>query len=55
MDMQLKWLLDREQQGQFKIYWKSGKTNLEDYFTKHHLQAHHCYVQGEFLMCIAGL
>ena len=34
MDMHFEWLLDREQQGQFNIYWKPGKTNLADYFTK---------------------
>jgi hypothetical protein len=55
MDMQFEWLLDREQQGQFKIYWKSGKTNLADYFTKHHPPAHHRNVRGEFLTRIAEL
>jgi hypothetical protein len=30
MDMRFEWLLDREQQGQFKIYWRPGKTNLAD-------------------------
>ena len=49
MDMQFEWLLDRQQQGQFKIYWKPKKTNLADYFTKHHPPAHHRNVQGEFL------
>jgi hypothetical protein len=24
MDMRFEWLLDREQQGQFKIFWKPG-------------------------------
>ena len=55
MDMRFEWLLDRAQQGQFRIYWKPGKTNLADYFTKHHLPAHHCNVQGEFLMRVAEL
>jgi hypothetical protein len=55
MDMFFEWLLDREQQGQFWIYWKSGRTNLADYFTKHHSQAHHCNVQGDFLTQIAEL
>ena len=53
--MQFEWLLDREQQGQFWIYWKSGRTNLTDYFTKHHSPAHHCNVQGDFLTQIAEL
>jgi hypothetical protein len=55
MDMQFEWLLDRQQQGQFKIYWKPGKTNLADYFTKHHPLAHHQNVQGEFSTCFAEL
>ena len=55
MDMRFEWLLDRVQQGQFRIYWKPGKTNLADYFTKHHPPAHHCNVRGEFLMRVAEL
>jgi hypothetical protein len=55
MDMQFEWLLDREQQGQFWIYWKPGKTNLADYFTKHHPPAHHHNVRGDFLMQVAEL
>ena len=55
MDMHFEWLLDREQQGQFKIYWKPGKTNLADYFTKHHPPAHHRNVRGEFLTRVAEL
>ena len=50
MDMQFKWLLDREQQGQ---YWRPGKTNLADYFTKHHPPAHHRNVREIFLTHIA--
>jgi hypothetical protein len=55
MDMQIDWFLDRQQQGQFKIYWKPGKTNIADYFTKHHPPAHHQNVQGELLTCVAEL
>jgi hypothetical protein len=33
MDMRFEWLLDQQQQGHFKIYWKPGKTNLADYST----------------------
>ena len=54
MDMHFEWLLDREQQGQFKIYWRPGKImNLADYFTKHHPPAHHRNVRDIFLMRIA--
>ena len=55
MDMWFKWLLDRESQGQFKIYWWPGKTNLADYFMKHHSPAHHWNVRGEYLMHVAEL
>ena len=55
MDMRFEWLLDREQQGQFKIYWRPGKTNLADYFTKHHPPTHHRNVRGDFLTRIAEL
>ena len=55
MDMRFEWLLDREQQGQFKIYWKPGKTNLADYFTKHHSPAHHRNIRGEYLTRVAEL
>jgi hypothetical protein len=56
MDMQLHWLRDRESQDQFKIYWQPGKTNLVDYFTKHHLLPnHHTNVRAEFLMKVQYL
>jgi hypothetical protein len=41
MDMRFKWLKDREAKDQFRFYWRSGKTNLADYFTKHHPAVHH--------------
>jgi hypothetical protein len=49
MDMQFHWLRDRKSQNQFKIHWQPGKTNLEDYFTKHHPPNHHTNVRAEFL------
>jgi hypothetical protein len=55
MDMRFEWLLDREYQGQFKIYWWPSKTNLADYFMKHHPPAHHRNVQDIFLTHIAEL
>ena len=33
-DMRFYWLQDRKNRGQFLIYWKPGKKNLADYFTK---------------------
>jgi hypothetical protein len=55
MDMRFHWLQDREAQGQFRIYWRQGKTNLADYFTKHHLPAHHVNVRAEFLTRVKDL
>ena len=55
MDMRFHWLRDREAQGQFRIYWRPGKTNLADYFTKHHSPAHHVNVRAEFLTRVKDL
>jgi hypothetical protein len=41
MDMRFYWIKDRVKQGQFNVYWSPGCQNLADYFTKHHLPAHH--------------
>ncbi len=49
MDMQFHWLCNCKSQDQFKINWQPGKTNLADYFTKHHLPNHHTNVRAEFL------
>ncbi len=53
--MRLNWLRDREAQGQFKIYWQPGRTNLAEYFTKHHPPAHHVNVRGGFLTRVKDL
>ena len=36
INMRFYWVWDRTGQGQFKIYWAPGSTNLGDYHTKHH-------------------
>ena len=41
-------LKDREAKNQFQFYWRAGKTNLADYFTKHHPPAHHHNMRAEF-------
>ena len=53
IDVRFYWLRDRAQQGQFYIYWDSGKNNLADFHTKHHPPAYHkvnrpiqTYVEG---------
>ncbi len=55
MDMQFHWLRDRKAQGQFQIYWCRGKTNLVDYFTKHHPPAHNVNVRTVFLTKVKDL
>ena len=49
MDMRFHWLRDRECQRQFRIYWRPGKLNYADYWTKHHAALHHKNVRKEFL------
>jgi hypothetical protein len=49
MDMRFYWIRDRVRQGQFIVYWKAGKTNKADYFTKHHATKHHREVRYNYL------
>jgi hypothetical protein len=41
MDMRFYWVKDSFKQGKFHVYWGPVYQNLADYFTKHHLPAHH--------------
>ena len=49
MDQRLWWLRDREANEQFRFFWRPGKHNLGDYFTKHHPPIHHVNMRKEFL------
>ena len=49
MDMRFYWLKDRESVDQFRYYWKPGKTNLADYWTKHHPALHHQSIRDQIL------
>ena len=49
MDMRFHWLKDRECQEQFRIYWRPGKSNYADYWTKHHPSKHHQSTRKEFI------
>ena len=49
MDMRFHWLRDRECQEQFRIYWRPGKLNYADYWTKHHPTKHHQNIRQEFI------
>jgi hypothetical protein len=55
MDMRFHWLQDRECQKQFRIYWRPGKLNYADYWTKHHAGKHHRNIQKEFLTPVTVL
>ena len=49
MDMHFHWLCDCECQDQFQFYWRPGKLNYADYWTKHHPAAHHQNIRKEFI------
>ena len=49
-DMRFYWMRCKESQKMFCIFWRSGTTNLADYFMKHHPAAHHRNVQPEFVI-----
>ena len=49
MDMRFHWLRDRECQQQFRFYWRPGKLNYADYWTKHHPSKHHHNVRRNYL------
>ena len=54
MDMRFYWVIDRIKQGQFKVYWRPGSTNLADYPTKHHSAEHHIKVHPLYLHELQG-
>jgi len=43
------WIKDRIAQGQFTLFWASGKKNRGDYFTKQHPPAHHLLMRQHYL------
>jgi hypothetical protein len=53
MDMRFHWLRCREAQKQFRFFWNPGKTNLADYWTKHHCAAHHIKQRPQILMLLS--
>ena len=56
MDMRFPWLRDLSiSQKQFQFYWRPGPTNYADYWTKHHLVAHHCNMRPVFLTSFSQL
>ena len=49
MDMRFHWLRCRESQNQFRIFWRPGKLNWADYWTKMHAAVHHRNLRPEIL------
>ena len=49
MDMRFHWVQDRVNQGHFIIYWRPGRLNLADYFSKHHPPSHHTEMRPKYL------
>jgi hypothetical protein len=50
MDMRWHWLKDRARQGQFLVYYRPGKDNLADPFTKHHPPVHIATMKPKFVL-----
>jgi hypothetical protein len=49
MNMRYHWLTDRVRQKQFDVYWRPGRENLGDFYTKHHSAQHHKDMRGLIL------
>ena len=49
MDMRFHWLRCRENQKQFRTYWRAGPLNNGDYTTKHHATIHHRAMRPVYL------
>ena len=49
MDMIFHWLQDRNAQLQLQFFWRPGKSNIGDYWTKHHCAVHHIKKRNTFL------
>jgi hypothetical protein len=41
MDTRFYWLRNHKAQKRFRFFWQTGKTNLSNYWTKHHSATHH--------------
>ena len=46
MDMHFHWIQNRVLHTHFNVFWKPGPTNLGDYYSKHHPEAHHIQVRS---------
>lgn len=46
------WMKDKVAQGEYNLYWKSGRENWADYHTKHHPPTHHKMMRKRYLVAI---
>jgi hypothetical protein len=53
MDMRFHWLQCCEAPKQFCFFWHPGKTNLADYWTKHHCTKHHIEQRPQILTLLS--
>ena len=51
MGVLFNWVIDIVKQKQFGLFWKPGVIKFGDYFTKHHLPAHHKEIIPVYLHC----
>ena len=49
MDMRFYWINGRIEQGDFRVFWRTGPENLGDYHFKHHTPEHHISVHSKYL------
>ena len=40
-DVRMNWVRDKQEQGEYDVYWEKGSENNVDYHTKHHPLRHH--------------
>ena len=55
MEMCFHCLSNQEQQQHFHFYWRPGKTNYVNYWTKHHPATHHKLMRQVFLTSMAKI
>jgi hypothetical protein len=49
IDMRFYWVRGCVRQGHFRVHWQPGKSNLANFFTKHHSPKPHCEMRSKYL------
>lgn len=50
MDMRFFWVKNKIRQNKFLIYWRAGKGNRDDNFTKHYAPSYHKVIRSMYLL-----